>query len=127
MIYGSKNLYFTLENKEEVYKWIVTLNFLKIKEIYNEFTIQYGTINLPLNHEIRKKFHKNIKKKFQPPNNNNNTLKSSKIPFNYYNMYTRKSCKFSTKSNVAGDTISIMRRQTHFHSSGCSELNVYTI
>ena len=81
---SSRKFYFSVKKKDEVYTWIVTLNFLRVKEIYNDFTMQFGTIQLPLNHELKRKANKRVKQKFHHPQNN--FPSSNKNQVNYYKL-----------------------------------------
>ena len=36
IVQGSRIFYFSLKDKQEVINWIITLNFLKVNEIYND-------------------------------------------------------------------------------------------
>jgi hypothetical protein len=85
---GHRMYYFSTnkEDEEEVKKIIATLSFLKVKAIYDEFTHNFGVINLPLIHEIKKKPNKKIKMKFGKPS----SFKGNKSS-NLYNSIARKS------------------------------------
>ena len=43
---------FGFSSQELLYKWEISLNFLRIKNMYDEFTSNFGMIQLPLNHEV---------------------------------------------------------------------------
>ena len=88
-IKSTRKYYFSVKSREQLYNWIITLNFLKVKEIYNEFANQFGVIHLPLDYETKRKIkNKTIKKKFKGIQIN---IKTSKSYTNYYNLYARKS------------------------------------
>jgi hypothetical protein len=76
---GPRKFYFCADQQEEVYNFIITLNFLRVKAIYDEFTHNFGLINLPLLHEIKGKNAKKIKMKFSKSNPYKLTHKSSNI------------------------------------------------
>ena len=81
------------ETQEEMYKWEIALNFLRIKNMYDEFTSNFGMIQLPLNNDLLKVENKKFKRKFnlgdrrlssalrivkKIDNNNNNSVDSNK-------------------------------------------------
>jgi hypothetical protein len=85
---GARKFIFSGETGEEVSGIITTLNFLKVKALYDEFTHNFGVINLPLDHGVGKKTNKKIKMKFGKANALKlNTNKNS----NLYNSIARKS------------------------------------
>ena len=47
-----RNFIIGFETKEEMHKWEIALNFLRIKNMYDEFTSNFGMIQLPLNNEL---------------------------------------------------------------------------
>ena len=114
-IKGSRKYYFCDKSREEVYNWVITLNFLRVKAIYNEFTANFGIINLPLKHEIKKN-KRTVKKKFSSIFNN---VKQNKSFNNFYNFYARKSVQ-KLQSDTSRTTVMI-KRQSHFSSLGGSE------
>lgn len=86
---GPRKYFFSCSTKEEMYNWVITLNFLRVKAIYDQFTKNFGLINLPLPHEIKKKTKHRMKIKFQskqPVRTNNPKLMNS-----LYNSMARKS------------------------------------
>lgn len=114
VVKGSRKYYFSEKSKEEAYNWVITLNFLRVKAIYNEFTANFGLINLPLKHEVKKK-KRTIKLKFTP-NMGNKLIKSSG---NYYNSFARKS--FQKPTNDAIKVSIVKQRSSHFNSLGGSD------
>ncbi len=67
LIKGERTYYFSVGSKSDVYCWVIYLNFLRMKAIYDNFTIQFGQINLPLSYEIlEKQFY--LKNKFNKDN-----------------------------------------------------------
>ena len=48
---------------EEMSKWEIALNFLRIKNMYDEFTTSFGMIQLPLNNELSINENKKYKRK----------------------------------------------------------------
>jgi len=51
-IKGPRSYYFSVSKKSELYSWVIYLNFLRVKNIYDSFTVQFGPINLPLDYEV---------------------------------------------------------------------------
>jgi len=51
---SSRKFYYSFKNLEDIYKWTITLNFLRVKAIHDDFCNKYGRLNLPMNHEIEK-------------------------------------------------------------------------
>lgn len=98
IIRGPRKFYFSSVIKEEMYNWVITLNFLRVKAIYDEFTKNFGMINLPLLHEIRHKTKHRIKIKF---NNKGQRTLGNKFSNNMYNAMARKS--IISKSNQSYD------------------------
>lgn len=52
-IKGPRSYYFSVPKKSELYSWVIYLNFLRVKNIYDSFTVQFGPINLPLDYEVK--------------------------------------------------------------------------
>ena len=86
------------DSKEKLNDWITSINFLRVKATYDEFTCQFGKLKLPLTHEIIKSNMK-IKKKLIPNNLNvkKDLRKSSK---NYFNSIARKSMILKIDQNI---------------------------
>ena len=40
--------YLSIEDREELYKWIITFNILKIKAFYDNYCLSFGFVNFPL-------------------------------------------------------------------------------
>ena len=40
--------YLSIEDREELYKWMITFNILKIKAFYDNYCISFGYVNFPL-------------------------------------------------------------------------------
>ena len=59
-----RNFIIGFETQEEMYKWEIALNFLRIKNMYDEFTSNFGMIQLPLNNDLLKVENKKFKRKF---------------------------------------------------------------
>jgi adenylate cyclase 10 len=59
-----RNFIIGFETQEEMYKWEIALNFLRIKNMYDEFTSNFGMIQLPLNNDLIKSDNKKFKRKF---------------------------------------------------------------
>lgn len=77
VIKPARRYYFSCNNRDQLYSWIITLNFLRVKAIYDEFTNNFGVINLPLIHEIRGKNKRKLKTKFKNRKNNTSTKATS--------------------------------------------------
>ena len=79
-------IFFSFKSKSELNSWIITLNLLRAKSIYDEFRNTFGVINFPFNHEkVGKEDKRKIKKAFVMPDINN---------LNHYNYHKKKSLKF---------------------------------
>ena len=59
-----RNFIIGFESQEEMLKWEIALNFLRIKNMYDEFTSNFGMIQLPLNNEVSMIENKRYKRKF---------------------------------------------------------------
>ena len=58
-----RNFIIGFESQEEMLKWEIALNFLRIKNMYDEFTSNFGMIQLPLNNEVSVVENKRYKRK----------------------------------------------------------------
>ena len=89
---SGRDYIFSLASKSELNSWVITLNLLRAKSIYDEFRNTFGIINFPFNHEkvgkedIRKK-----KRAFIMPEKYGNKRKKS---LNFYLMTTKIVNKF---------------------------------
>ena len=89
---NGRDYIFSFGTKSELNSWVITLNLLRAKSIYDEFRNTFGIINFPFNHEkvgkedIRKK-----KRPFIMPEKNANRRKKS---LNFYLMTTQVVDKF---------------------------------
>jgi len=93
---GPREYYLSCNTRDELYNWVITLNFLRVKAMYDEFSCNFGLINLPLSHEVVKKNKRIVKTKFL----NQNKGKNRKIQ-NFNSIYTtiaRKSYASVSKS-----------------------------
>jgi len=63
---GARTYLFAVPHKSDLYSWVIYLNFLRVKAIYDNFTLQFGQINLPLSHEGILANSKVLKNKFNP-------------------------------------------------------------
>ena len=78
---------FSFKSKSELNSWIITLNLLRAKSIYDEFRNTFGVINFPFNHEkIGKEDKRKIKRAFVMPDLS--YFKRKKIQ-NFYLMKTK--------------------------------------
>lgn len=62
---GPRKFFFSFSTREELYKWTMALNFLRVKAIHDDFTLKFGIMNLPLKHELKAKSKKFLKRKFK--------------------------------------------------------------
>ena len=70
---SGRDYIFSFKSKSEMNEWVITLNLLRAKAIYDEFINTFGVINFPFNHEkIRKEDKRKIKRVIHCPNSNNN-------------------------------------------------------
>lgn len=78
----SRKFYFSFNTREELYRWTMTLNFLRVKAIHDQYCLKFGIVALPLKHESKQKTQKRIKKKFkldiafQEPSNHKSSIDS---------------------------------------------------
>lgn len=99
---GPRKFYFSCVQREEMYNWVITLNFLRVKAIYDEFTKNFGMINLPLLHEIKRKTKHRIKIKFYNKNSVRNV--GNKMSNNIYNAIARKSIISKSNHSYEGNS-----------------------
>jgi hypothetical protein len=108
---GPREYYLSCQTRDELYNWVITLNFLRVKAMYDEFSCNFGLINLPLSHEVVKKNKRIVKTKFL----NQNKGKNRKIP-NFNSIYTtiaRKSyASISKSSENSFSTRSILEKNS---------------
>ena len=89
---NGRDYIFSFGTKSDLNSWVITLNLLRAKSIYDEFRNTFGIINFPFNHEkvgkedIRKK-----KRPFIMPEKQKNRRKKS---LNFYLMTTQIVNKF---------------------------------
>ena len=55
--------YLSIEDREELYKWIITFNILKIKAFYDNYSQNFGYVNFPLYNRNK---NENAKFSFKP-------------------------------------------------------------
>ena len=107
---------FSTKTREDLYHWVITLNFLRIKATYEEFSSQFGLINLPLKHEV-KKAKKKFKQKFKVAAINQDGKIGYSLPntptTSLYNSIARKSVINSSKSKVYEKSESLMSRNAY--------------
>jgi hypothetical protein len=76
-----RNFIIGFESQEEMLKWEIALNFLRIKNMYDEFTSNFGMIQLPLNNEIiiveNKRFKRKLNLTENKLGNHNRIIKKS--------------------------------------------------
>lgn len=61
---GGRNYIFSVTKKNDLSAWVIALNFLRVKSIYDELRYSFGTINFPLNHEKNLMDKRREKRKF---------------------------------------------------------------
>jgi len=83
---SERSFLFCTKDKSKLYEWVITLNFLRVKAIYDEFKTSFGVINLPMNHEVKISTKKRMKMKL----NLNEDDKKKKLQFSY-SSFIRKS------------------------------------
>ena len=106
---------FSVKSKSELNSWIITLNLLRAKSIYDEFRNTFGVINFPFNHEkIGKEDKRKIKRAFVMPDLNSFKRKKS---LRFYFMKTKIINKLfnnkenKEKSNEGNDGVGIFEEQ----------------
>lgn len=109
---GSREYYFSCPTRDELYTWVITLNFLRVKAMYDEFSCNFGLINLPLTHEIKRKNNRKIKTKF---NGNLRKIGRNGATSNtFYSAIARKSFatnkSLQSKSIIEKESSILMRR-----------------
>jgi hypothetical protein len=50
---GERTFFFSNKDFHLIYEILISLNFLRVKSIYDNFTRQFGVIHLPMTHEIK--------------------------------------------------------------------------
>jgi hypothetical protein len=102
---GERAFYFSKKEINFIYEILISLNFLRVKSIYDDFTRKFGVIHLPMNHEVKFSNKAKLKidinlEKFKNNdsiNNNNN---------NSYSKFLRKSFK-SNSINISANNITL--------------------
>ena len=75
IIKPGRSYYFSVNQKSELYSWVIYMNFLRVKAIYDDFTSQFGQLSLPLDHEIASlTMGKVLKNKFDPHEVKNSSI-----------------------------------------------------
>ena len=78
-IHKNRTYYLSTQTREEMYKWMITLNILKIKAFYDKYCLGYGYVNFPLYNIDKNEMLLKVKKlNFEIDELNN--LTSSPIP-----------------------------------------------
>ena len=89
---SGRDYIFSLASKSELNSWVITLNLLRAKSIYDEFRNTFGIINFPFNHEkVGKEDIRKQKRPFVMPARYGNKRKKS---LNFYLMTTQIVNKF---------------------------------
>lgn len=113
---GARNFYFSCLTRDDLYEWVITLNFLRVKAIYDEFSYNYGMINLPLLHEAKRKNNKRIKEKFHVRKNSQIVRPNRNLSNSIYAALARKSIahKSSEIKNERSMNRELSAKQTSF-------------
>ena len=102
-----RNFIIGFETQEEMYKWEIALNFLRIKNMYDEFTSNFGMIQLPLNNDLIKIENKKFKRKFNLVDRK--ICNTNKIAKKIMNESLNNS---SEKEQDEGEIIGILKKNT---------------
>ena len=95
---------FSFKSKSELNSWIITLNLLRAKSIYDEFVNTFGVINFPFNHEKRGKEDKRkLKRAFVMPDISYHKRKKSVTYFLMNTQIINKSRKDKEKNETEND------------------------
>ena len=109
---GERTFFFSTHDKSKLYEWVITLNFLRVKAIYDEFKTQFGVINLPMDHEVKTSNKKKIKLKLSLADDE----KKKKMLFSY-SSFIRKSMmgssSLTTNSNSASNPNNFKKRNSN--------------
>lgn len=109
---GERSFLFSTKDKSKLYEWVITLNFLRVKAIYDEFKTQFGVINLPMNHEVKISNKKKMKLKLSIAEDE----KKKKMQFSY-SSFIRKSMmgssSLTTNSNSASNPNNFKKRNSN--------------
>ena len=94
---GERDYIFSINDKDELNAWVIVLNFLRAKAIYDEFRFNFGNIYFPFIHEKKVNNWRKIKRNFHLKlNNKNNEIYM--VP-TFYGFSKKKSEK---KSSIFG-------------------------
>lgn len=85
---GGRNYIFSVTKKNDLSAWVIALNFLRVKAIYDELRYSFGTINFPLNHEKSLMDKRREKRKFIF--NKNGSRAYNSLCYNFGNALMRK-------------------------------------
>ena len=117
---------FSFKSKSELNSWIITLNLLRAKSIYDEFRNTFGVINFPFNHEkVGKEDKRKIKRAFIMPDITNYNYKKKKS-LKFYFMKTKIIDKLATdkdnkeKANEGNDGVGLFEEQKKAVEAECS-------
>lgn len=95
---------FSFKSKSELNSWIITLNLLRAKSIYDEFVNTFGVINFPFNHEKRGKEDKRkLKRAFVMPDISYHKRKKSVTYFLMNTQIINKSKKDKEKNEAENE------------------------
>ncbi len=84
---GGRDYIFSINDKNELNSWVIILNFLRAKSIYDEFRFTFGTINFPFTHEKNKTGWRKFKRNFRLNLSNDNYNPR------FYGLYKKKTEK----------------------------------
>jgi hypothetical protein len=95
---GGRSYYFSVSTRSDVYKWVIYMNFLRVKAIYDSFTNQFGQINLPLDYERNNNTKNKFKNKFKNDSMKNQFTNDKKLfKYDFYKNLRTKIGNMSLK------------------------------
>jgi hypothetical protein len=102
ILMGPRKFIFSCDERESVYSWIISLNFMRVKALHDEFSVNFGVVSLPLFavEKEEKRFEKNIKKKFVRINPDENKRRANQGVSTIYNNLVRKSVVTNSSINA---------------------------
>lgn len=113
ILQGARSFFFSCDTREEMHIWVIALNFLKMKSVYDEFSANFSVVSLPL-FSIEKeeeRLYRNIKKRFKR-NLANGIKKSNDFGVSMmYNSIIRRSLSANKASMIDSKSQSMMIRR----------------
>jgi class 3 adenylate cyclase len=109
LLQGPRNYILSCDDRETLYNWVITLNFMRVKALHDEFSNNFGIISLPMfaNEKEEQNYQKRIKKKFTVINPEENKKKSDLGISGIYNNIARKSVSISLGKSKIDDSKSL--------------------